>query len=136
MASDPPVMPGQPAAPGGAQPVASLLAAVAVEVNDLARLSDSLQSLISSALVADCGTDIGHLREFQAIDLLVQRLQGVAAYVEELSRAAAADWRLDPASALARLTLADLARCLAGQAGAIGAEPQALDPSGDLQLFG
>lgn len=117
-------------APHTPAPLARTLTAVAAEVADLAALSDQLQSLVSGALVADTATHADHLREFQAIDLLVQRLQGVSVFMAGLARAAPDDWRLDAASAAAEVALTDLARRLTGEDHADTA------PAGDFELFG
>jgi hypothetical protein len=95
-----------------ATPVAQTLMAIALEVRDLAHLSDRLQTLISTALVLDGSTDADHLREFQAIDLIVQRLHGVAIFVERLSDLAPLSWRLNAADAALHVSLNDLARRL------------------------
>jgi hypothetical protein len=79
--------------------VAQTLMAVALEIKDLARVSDRLQSLISTALVFDGSANADHVREFQAIDLLVQRLHGVAIFMEALSDLAPLSWRLSAGDA-------------------------------------
>ena len=93
-------------------PLAQTLMAVALEVRDLAQLSDRLQVLISTALVFDGSAHADHLREFQAIDLIVQRLQGVAIFVESLSSLSPLGWRLNAAEAASQVSLTDLARRL------------------------
>jgi hypothetical protein len=97
-----------------AEGVAQTLMAVALEVRDLARMSDRLQTLISTALVFDGSAHADHLREFQAIDLLVQRLHGVAIFVESLSELTPPGWRLNTGIAAAEVPLTDLARRLSG----------------------
>ena len=116
------------------EPVVTALSAVAREVAQMAAVSDELQVLISAALVADGSSSAEHLREFQAIDLLVQRLQGVATFMEGLAARASPDWRIDVNGAAAAVPLSDLARRLTG-----GLDRRA-DPhetsDGSLELFG
>jgi len=119
------------------RPLGDTLDAVASEVTDLAIISDRLQALISAALVADGTTNADHMREFQAIDLLVQRLHGVAAFLVALARETPSEWRANAAAAAADVALTDLALRLTGAAPApIEAEEAELDGSGDLELFG
>jgi hypothetical protein len=99
---------------GHVPPVAQTLRAVALEVKDLALLTDRLQTLIGVALVFDGSTHADHMREFQAIDLLVQRLQGVAIFMQSLSDLVPLGWRLSVGEAAARVPLTDLARRLSG----------------------
>jgi hypothetical protein len=110
---------------------------LAEEIGDLARLSDRLQSLISAALLADGSANPDHVKEFQAIDLLVQRLHGVATFVDALAAATPVDWRVDAAAAAAGVPLGDLARRLGGLGAPAGASDQTRPAeTGDLDLFG
>jgi hypothetical protein len=117
-------------------PVVETLSAVAGEVRALAQLGDRLQALISVALVADSMTHVDHVREFQAIDLLAQRLHGVSSFIDALADGAPTEWTLDAAAAAAHITLSDLAKRLGGSAKA--SVTPAADPAdmGDLELFG
>jgi len=118
------------------RPLSTTLSAVALEINDLARLSDRLQTLISGALAADSSANPEHLREFQAIDLLVQRLHGVGIFMDALAGSISEDWRVAAAAAAANVPLGDLARRLGGDESLNGANSVHLPPSGDLDLFG
>jgi len=124
-----------PAAPY--RPLSTTLSAVAVEIDDLAKLSDRLQSLISAALTADGAANSDHMKEFQAIDLLVQRLHGVAIFMSALAESTSVHWHVDAAAAAAGVPLGDLARRLGGLASPTAASDQTRPlPSGDLDLFG
>ncbi len=112
------------------------LRTVAAEVSHLADMSDRLQALISSALLADTTTNAGHLKEFQAIDLLVQRLHGVAIFISALAETTHPDWRVDAAAAAANIPLSDLARRLSGAAPTERAREDEPLSDGDLELFG
>jgi hypothetical protein len=116
-------------------PLTETLTALATEIGELARLSDRLQFLISAALVADGAANADHLREFQAIDLLVQRLHGVTNFVESLSALMPAGWRIDAAAAASRVSLTDLARRLSGQSPAPLDSSSSDDDDGDFELF-
>ena len=98
-----------------ADPIVDGLAAVGYEIASLAEVADRLQSLIGAALVADSRRNADHLREFQAIDLLVQRLQGVSVFVDALARQTSPYWRVDLTEAASGVALSDLARRLTGE---------------------
>jgi hypothetical protein len=121
---------------GDAAPVSQTLLAVAQEIGDLARVSDRLQVLISEALIADGTTNADHLLEFQAIDLLVQRLHGVSSFLETLADLAPADWRLDSVAAASNVLLTALANRLSGQDGASDLGSEASGDDGEIELFG
>lgn len=114
------------------RPLAEPLALAAIELADLARLSDRLQSSVAR-LTADLGPpDSGFLTEVQAIDLLSQRLDGMAAFLRVLAASAPTHVTTDVHAAVMGLTLAEQARRLSG------APAQAAEPAddGELQLFG
>jgi hypothetical protein len=115
-------------------PMSQVLGSVATELQALAILSDRLQSLISKALVADSATNAEHLQEFQAIDLLVQRLSGVATFAHALSQAAPQTWRIDAAAAAASITLSDLSRRLSGHSDRRASQPSHDDDS-NFEMF-
>jgi hypothetical protein len=107
------------------------LGLAAVELADLARLSDRLQQSVAR-LTADLGPpDSGFLTEVQAIDLLSQRLDGMAAFLRVLAASAPTNVMTDVHAAVMGLTLAEQARRLSG------AHPQPAEPAddGELQLF-
>jgi hypothetical protein len=114
--------------------VVEVLQAMASELSQMAQVSDRLQLLISAALVADGAANAEHMREFQAIDLLVQRLHGTAIFTECLAAIASPDWRIDALAAAAAVPLSDLARRLGGESDAPARPGHADD--GDLELFG
>jgi hypothetical protein len=117
------------------RPVAETLSAVALEVNELAHLSDRLQTMISGALINDGATNDDHLREFQAIDLLVQRLHGVSTFVRALANATPVEWTVDAAGATADVVLSALAQRLSGLPHV--AEPAVLnEEAGSMDFFG
>ena len=114
------------------RPLAEPLGLAAIELADLARLSDRLQSSVAR-LTADLGPpDSGFLTEVQAIDLLSQRLEGMAAFLRVLAASAPTHVMTDVHAAVMGLTLAEQARRLSG-APAQPAEPA---DDGELQLFG
>ena len=118
-----------------AEPIGHGLAAIGYEIASLAETGDRLQSMIGAALAADVARNADHMREFQAIDLLVQRLQGVSVFVDALTRQASPYWRVDLAEAAAGVPLSDLARRLTGQETLppLGEAPRS--DEGDFELF-
>jgi hypothetical protein len=113
------------------RPLAEPLGLAAIELADLARLSDRLQRSIAR-LTADLGPpDSGFLTEVQAVDLLSQRLDGMAAFLRVLAAAAPTNVTTDVHAAVMGLTLAEQARRLSGPNA-----PQAeAGDCGELQLF-
>lgn len=110
---------------GGAamRPLAQSLDLVASEVSDLAQLADQLQALISR--LAGGALDPLVLIEAQAVDLLSQRLEGLAAFVRALAEAAPPELAADVAQAVRALSLAEQARRLSGAAMASAADEAA-----------
>jgi hypothetical protein len=111
--------------------LSATLRTMAAELQRLAEISDGLQPLVSAALVADGATNHDHVREFQAMDFLVQHLHGVSAFAAALADGAPDGWRLDAADAATCVSLTDLAKRLAGQA---AADPKD-EVEDDFELF-
>jgi hypothetical protein len=120
----------------GEQTVASTLAAVAQEMERLARIGDRIQDLISGALLADIATTPEHVRDIQAIDLLVQHLDGIATFLSGLSDRADPQWRVDAAGAVLNVPLQDLADKLSGHLRTVDADADSTVQDDDLDLFG
>ncbi len=118
------------------EPMVQVLEAIAGELAQMAQAGDRLQLLISAALVSDGRQNAEHLREFQSIDLLVQRLHGVAIFTGCLAAVTPGDWGIDAASAAVAVPLSDLARRLGGDKTAASCQRRKDDPSGDLEMFG
>jgi hypothetical protein len=114
------------------RPLAEPLHLAAIELADLARLSDRLQRSIAR-LTADLGPpDAGFMTEVQAVDMLSQRLDGMAAFLRVLAAAAPPHVTTDVHAAVMGLTLAEQARRLSGA----HAPPAEAAAEGELQLFG
>lgn len=112
------------------RPLAEPLGLAAIELADLARLSCGLQSSIAR-LTANLGPpDSGFLTEVQAVDLLSQRLEGMAAFLRVLAASAPINVTTDVHAAVMGLTLAEQARRLSG-----AHAPTADVAGGELQLF-
>jgi hypothetical protein len=118
------------------RPLAEPLRLAAIELADLARLSDQLQRAIGRLTETQGAPDAQFLTEAQAADLLSQRLEGMAAFLRVIAASAPEDVTTDVYAAVMDLTLAEQARRLSGLP---PADPQAHEPSqgcGELQLFG
>ena len=102
-----------------------------VELSDLARIADRLQSVV--AQLAGHGALAGEhlIGECQLADLLSQRLLGLAIFLTALAAAAPQGATIDVFDAVQDITLWEQARRLSGfaphEAGAVGA--------GELALF-
>jgi hypothetical protein len=118
------------------RPLAEPLRLAAIELADLARLSDQLQRAIGRLTHSHGATDAAFLTEAQAADLLSQRLEGMAAFLRVIAASAPENVTTDVYAAVMNLTLAEQARRLSGLP---PAEPPGREPSqscGELQLFG
>jgi hypothetical protein len=119
------------------RPLAEPLQMAAIELTDLARLSDRLQSSIARLTAGLGPPDAGFVTEVQAVDLLSQRLDGLAAFLRSLAASTPPDVTADVHAAVMGLTLAEQARRLSGPLEASEAsEASEAAVSGELQLFG
>ena len=96
--------------PPGAS-VADILRAVCREVADAGQSACGLQEALS-CLVPALGQQDRAVEAFQALDLLTQQLQGVAAFLDALAPTLPAGWVGDAAVAAQAVTMSDLARRL------------------------
>ncbi|MBI1199853.1 MAG: hypothetical protein GC203_18495 [Phenylobacterium sp.] len=108
--------------------LADSLGLVAQEVADLTVLADHLQGVISR-MAAAAAPDRTLMVDAQAADLLHQRLQGLASFMNALAIAAPVGAAHGVAGALRGLSLSEQARRLAGHA------PAAPEGSGELTTF-
>jgi hypothetical protein len=120
------------------RPLAEPLRLAAIELADLARLSDQLQRAIVRLTERHGAPDADFLTEAQAADLLSQRLEGMAAFLRVIAASAPENATTDVYAAVMNLTLAEQARRLSGLPPATelpfdGPPPQTC---GELQLFG
>ena len=114
------------------RPLAEPLRLAAIELADLAKLSDQLQRAIGRLTETQGAPDPAFLTEAQAADLLSQRLEGMAAFLRVIAASTPETVTTDVYAAVMDLTLAEQARRLSGPHPA-AAEPP---PCGELQLFG
>jgi hypothetical protein len=97
------------------RPLTESLSLVADEVDDLVRLGETVQAVISRLAVGAGGLpDAGLVVDAQAADLLSQRLAGLASFVRALADAAPRDISADIEGAVRALTLSEQARRLSG----------------------
>ena len=117
------------------RPLAEPLSLAALEIADLAGVADVLQGVIAR-LAAQAGRpDAELMADAQAADVLSQRLEGVAAFLRALAKAAPAGVTTDVHAAVMDLTVAEQARRLCGPPAAVAAQTL-LAISGDVTLFG
>ncbi len=91
--------------------VADILRAVRREVADAGQSACGLQAALS-CLVPALGQQDRAIGAFQALDLLTQQLQGVAAFLDALAPTLPACWVGDAAAAAQAVTMSDLAHRL------------------------
>lgn len=111
--------------PAAARPLSESLDLVAREVTDLVTVGDQLQDLISRLAAAAGRVDPAAMMEAQAVDLLSQRLAGLADFLRALANAAPADVAADIDKALRVLTLTAQAQRLSSGASDDAAEDHA-----------
>jgi len=117
------------------RPLAEPLSLAAQELSDLARMGDDLQGVVAR-LAAQAGCrDAELMAEAQAVDMLSQRLTGMAAFLSALASAAPQGVTTDVHAAVMDLTVAEQARRLSGPPPQVAAQTL-LALSGDVTLFG
>ena len=117
----------------GPEALSQVLARSASELADLADRTERLQDVMAD-LVQQCARlDHDATRDMQALDWIAQHLEGLAGFLDSLSKQAPPGWRIDPTPSLDALTLAELAHRLRGGPAAPIAVPAM--PSGDMELF-
>ncbi len=109
------------------------LAGVAHELRLLRAQMLRIQGVCAPGL--DVALDAEVIRELQGLDLVSQRLDALAGFVEAIIAAAPFDPALDLTAALAAIPLKDLADRLSAQAMGLGPLEDGDDPSGDFDLF-
>ena len=126
--SEPPQ--GREVLPGAS--VSEILRAVSREVADAGQSACGLQETLS-CFVPALGQQDRAVEAFQALDLLTQQLQGVAAFLDALAPTLPTDWVGDAAVAAQAVTMSDLVRRL-GQLGN-GSHPVGSGDAGTFELF-
>ena len=126
--SEPPQ--GREAPPGAS--VADILRAVRREVADAGQSACGLQDVLSCFAPA-LGQQDRATEAFQALDLLTQQLQGVAAFLDALAPTLPAGWMGDAAAAAEAVTMSDLAHRLGHPHD--GACRMGSEDAGALELF-
>jgi hypothetical protein len=106
-----------------------ILAILGDEVQDLGRTVETLQTVLSPAIL-HIATDPKCHMHAQTLDLLSQRLTALGLFVSSLEHSVPREWWLDFAAALRGVTLSDLAWRLKGRK---TAEPK--HEAGMLEMF-
>lgn len=107
------------AGPGRTMPLAELLVTLNGELLALLGMAEVAQSVMGAAL-EHAPPDLQGRMQAQCLDLLTQRLHGLAAFVLVLAPSLPVTWHVDPAHAASQVVLADLAGRLQGVAVADG----------------
>lgn len=125
-------MPPHASAEPALTPVADTLGRVSAELRDMAAVVNDLHVLAGAQNAA--APDHAYLQALQSVDLIEQKLRGLAGFLADLAQAAAPDWRIDAQAALAAITLSDLAARLTGHAPLPPAQQQP-DANRDCEFF-
>lgn len=117
------------------RPMAEPMRMAAIEIAELARMSEGLQSLIARLAACEGPPPVALLVEAQSADLLSQRLAGLAAFLDALADGAPPDAKTDVSRAVFGLMLAEQARRLSGAPPEVHCAAAA-EADGELFLFG
>jgi hypothetical protein len=109
--------------------VTKILAILGDEVQDLGRTVETLQTVLSPAILHIAADPNCH-KHAQTLDLLSQRLKALGLFVSSLEHSVPREWWLDFSAALRGVTLSDLAWRLKGRK---SVEPD--HEAGMLELF-
>lgn len=118
------------------RPLAEPLRLAALELAELARLSDRLQRAIGRLTERRGAPDAAFITEAQTADLLSQRLEGMAAFLRVIAASAPQNVTTDVYAAVMDLTLSEQARRLSGLPPADACPRDPPQGCGELQLFG
>jgi hypothetical protein len=110
--------------------MADLIDRMAAEFLDLSSVAEALQGLPQRFEHFESG----EVELLQGMDLLSQRLQGLASFAQALATLVPRDWQLDVAPAAAVITLSDLQNRMAGSCRLPGI-PQRSPEDNELDLF-
>ena len=101
------------------------------ELQNLETAMESLHPLVNVVASNSGSKDTDQLRAMQNIDHMEQILVGLAGFLRDLSRQASEHWKVDAGSAVANITLGDLAKRLRSEAAHDRSHPE-----GDVEMFG
>lgn len=110
--------------------MADLIGRMAAEFLDLSTVAESLQGLPHNYNHFDSG----EVELLQGMDLLAQRLQGLASFSQALAALVPGEWQLDVAPAASLITLSDLQNRMAGSCRVPGV-PLRTQDNDDFELF-
>jgi hypothetical protein len=120
-----------PADDGEGEPLAEVLSRMADELRSVACLIASAEAHLDG-VGRSAGISAEVVRDFQNIDTALQTVTGLAEFMETLGHGLSDEMRIDTATALNVVKLADMRRRLAERD---VAEPVPQGSSGDLDLF-
>ena len=112
------------------RPIGEPLRLAALEVGEMAQMSQRLQALVA-ALASGSARGAAVSMEAQNADYLTQRLEGLQAFLQVLAEAAPIGVDIDVSQAVIGLLLAEQARRLSGN----DPVPDVEFANGELQLF-
>ena len=111
-----------------------ILATLARELEHAGAMCERVETLVTQLVRANRGEDIQvNLFEIQTLDMLIQHLEALAEFAQNLSEQGAMG-QFDVPTAAARVKLADLAQRL-GAAQQVETPAPSVATSGDLDLF-
>ncbi|PWK76254.1 hypothetical protein [Aminobacter sp. AP02] len=113
-------------------PVTDMLGRVSVELHDIAAAVERMHPLVSAQSGQATMHDPTYLQALQGFDHIEQKLHCLAGFLADLKQAVPPGWQLDLTSALAAITLSDLASRLAGEDAQIAQDASSF---GDYELF-
>lgn len=121
------------ASPSTSVPLTNVLERVFIELRDLAETAEKLQDLPGKVALSANGIVVDFIEDAQSLDLLSQRLEAIATFLNALRNAVPQSLTVDPIPAASLLTLSDLARRLLD----VNSSPDGREEPepGDFELF-
>lgn len=116
---------------GDAEPLAAILARLAVELRNAAKDTDRLHRLVDSVGSSNVKDKHELIHSAQAIDAIEQTLSGLSDFVSALAALLPPDWEIDGATATRGVKLAALAARLADGSG----DGRTDHPPGEFEFF-
>jgi hypothetical protein len=96
------------------EPLANALGRTTSELRAIVASVDDLEHAVGAMLSPSPTPSNTHIQELQSLDMIRQRVAGIADFLEALNETVPEIWRVDANSAARLVTLADMAARLSG----------------------
>lgn len=117
----------------GDQPIQDLLLRTGRELRAVEIELAPIEAFVSDQIHGSSGTSKVPIADLQQLDLIRQKLLGIATFIESLAERSHESWHVDANSASRSLTLHGLALCLTGDG--VARSSLAVEDSSPYELF-